>query len=599
MALTLEQFAQDLRQSILADATVEDAENFEENVFTRAMMESLADAGEMPDGEVCRHSGKLGRVSVRVSGYAANHEDDHLDVVVSLYSETAKVARVEKARVDAAFKQAQAFVQGVADGKHNQLEEASPAFELAQLIHSLTTGASDDAPKWRMRLFLLSNGLINTPVPPSKEVCGVPLSFHVRDLQWLYNWNTSVSGQNTIEIDLAHRPGGCLSCLKMPVENGEYQTFLAIVPGELLLDIYSEFGARLLERNVRSFLQAKGAVNSGIRRTLREEPHRFLAYNNGLTATAESVHLTPDGKSIARISDLQIVNGGQTTASIFHAARRDRADLSRVYVPLKLSVVQEAAHLEEFVAFTAQYANSQNKINIADFSANSPFHRSIEALSRSIWAPPARGEQHQTRWFYERARGQFADARIHEKTPAKIKAWEKTHPRSQSFSKTDLAKFQYTWMQRPHSVSRGAQTCFAEFTDQMGKRADFEPDARWFERLCAKAILFRQAEKIIGAMKYGGYRANIVTYTLAYLCWATEERINLDAIWKKQDVSPSLRKAIESVSKHVHAYITDPPGGANVTQWCKREACWKGLRALNIPISAALQKELVSDSYRG
>lgn len=596
MALTLEQFAQDFRQSILADSTVEDAENFEENVFTRAMIDHLAEAGEMTDGQVCRHSGKLGRVGVKVNGYAANYDDDQLDVVVSLYSETAKVARVEKVKVDAAFKQAQAFVQSMADGKHNQLEEASPAFELAQLIHNVTGAAPANAPQWRARIYLLTNGLVSTPVPPNEEITGLPVSYHVRDLKWLYNWSTSAQGQNKIEIDLAQRPGGFLPCLKMPVENSEYQTYLAIVPGELLLNIYGEFGARLLERNVRSFLQAKGAVNSGIRKTLREEPHRFLAYNNGLTATAESVRLTPDGKAIACISDLQIVNGGQTTASIFHASQRDRADLSGVFVPLKLSVVHEAARLEQFVSFTAQYANSQNKINIADFSANSPFHRGVETLSRSIWAPPAKGEQHQTRWFYERARGQFADARSHEKTPAKTKAWEKVHPRLKSFSKTDLAKFEYTWMQRPHIVSRGAQTCFAEFTDQMGKHPNFEPDSRWFEHLCAKAIVFRQAEKIIGAMKYGGYRANIVTYTLAYLCYATQERINLDAIWKKQDISPALRKAIESVSKHVHAYIAAPPGGANVTQWCKREACWKGLRALDISVPAALQKELVSTS---
>jgi hypothetical protein len=594
MALTLEQFARDFRQSVLADANVEDAEGFEENVFTRAMMDRLAEAGEMTDGQVCRHSGKLGRVSVRVSGYAANDDEDLLDVVVSLYSGTAKATRVEKVKVDAAFKQAQAFVKSAADGGHNQLEEAAPAFELAQIIHSLTSGSDPDVPKWRMRIFLLTNGLVGSAVPPINETAGLSVSYHVRDLRWLYNWDTSLKAPNKIEIDLAAFSGGPLPCLKMPVENSEYQTYLAIVPGELLLNIYSEYGARLLERNVRSFLQARGAVNSGIRKTLREEPHRFLAYNNGLTATAESVHLTSDGTAITHVSDLQIVNGGQTTASIFHAARRDRADLSGVYVPLKLSVVHDTARLEEFVSFTAQYANSQNKINIADFSANSPFHRSIETLSRGTWAPPAKGQQHQTRWFYERARGQFADARSYEKTSAKLKVWDKIHPREQSFSKTDLAKFETTWMQRPHVVSRGAQTCFTEFTDYLGKRADFEPGTHYFEHLCAKAILFRRAEKIIGAMKYGGYRANIVTYTLAYLCHATEGRLNLDAIWKTQDISPALQKAIQSVSKHVHAYIIEPPGGANVTQWCKRESCWKGLRDLNIPIPAGLQKELIA-----
>ncbi len=591
MALTLEQFAQETQQSILAEAGADDAPEFEVDVWTRAMMDALAEAGEMPDGEVCQHEGKMGRSNVRVNGWAADYEDDRLDLFVSLYSE-AKPARSEKAKIEAAFKQARGFLQGSLDGLHLKLEEASPAFGLAQTIHSLKKPAGQP---WRVRIFLLASGLTPKETPPGEEVGGLPVSYHVRDIEWLWKSSSSGSAPEKIEIDLTQRPGGPLRCLSMQDDGADYQTYLAIVPGALLMSIYDEFGARLLERNVRAFLQAKGKINSGIRDTLRKEPHRFLAYNNGLTATAESVRLTPDGMAILCISDLQIVNGGQTTASIFHTARRDKADLSSVYVPLKLSVVRDPEKLDDFVSFTAQYANSQNKVNIADFSANAPFHRRIEELSRSIWAPPATGAQHQTRWFYERARGQHADARAKEgTTPKKIKNWDSIHPRAQLFSKTDLAKFEFTWAQRPHTVSRGAQSCFSEFTTDRDKRSGSEPDTRYFEHLCAKAILFRRAEKIVSAMSYGGYRANIVTYTLAYLCYATQGRINLDAIWKAQDISPAMRKAIETVSKHVHATIIKPPGGANVTQWCKNEKCWKGLREKEIPLSAALQKELVA-----
>ena len=585
MPLTLEQFAQDLQQSILADSGDEEAEDFVENVFTRRMMESLADAGEMTDGEVCHHQAR----GIKINGYAADYEDDRLDLVVSIHTGTEAPSRVEKARVEAAFRQVRGFLSGSLNGLHSKLEESSPAFALAQIVHSLK---GKDAPVSRVRVYLLTDGLVNAETPPQEDVEGLTVTHHVRDLEWLFNWESSGRTPDKIEIDFSVRLGMPLPCLAMPVENSEYQSYLAIVPGDLLMGIYSDFGARLLERNVRSFLQAKGAVNRGIRKTLADEPHRFLAYNNGLTATAESVHLTPDGSAIARVSDLQIVNGGQTTASIFHASRRDRADLSKVYVQMKLSVVHDQAQLDGFVEKIAGYANSQNKVNIADFSANAPFHRRMEELSRNIWAPVASGAQNQTRWFYERARGQFADARNREGTSAKIRTWDKLHPRSQMFAKTDLAKFENTWMQRPHSVSRGAQTNFAEFTVELSRRPSFEPDARYFQHMAAKAILFRRAEKIIGALNYGGYRANIVTYTLAYLSHTTKQCIDLDSIWKTQEVSSALRLAIETVSKHVHSYITNPPGGRNVTQWCKRDSCWQGVRALKIELPDEFKKEL-------
>ena len=591
MALTLEQFTQDIQQSVLADSSIEDAEDFVENIFTRQMMDFLSEAGEINDGDVCYHEARAAKSNVKINGYVADYDEDRLDLIVTVHSGSPIPVRLEKAKVDTTFRQARAFLQQSLNGYHEKIEEASPAFALAQIIHSLQ---DKNAPLRRVRIFLITDGLVNTEAARDEIVVGLPVSHYIRDIEWLFNWWSSGHAQEKIEIDFTQRPGGALRCLMMPVENDEYQTYLVIMSGELLFDIYSDFGSRLLERNVRSFLQAKGAVNRGIRDTLMKAPHLFLAYNNGLTATAETVHLAPDGSAIERVSDLQIVNGGQTTASIFTAARRDKADLSGVFVQVKLSVVREPGNLDAFVADIARYANSQNKVNIADFSANAPFHRKMEEWSRTTWAPSTQSSQNQTRWFYERARGQYADARNREGTPAKMKAWEKIHPRNQMFSKTDLAKFEHTWMQRPHIVSRGAQKNFAEFTLELGKRGDFEPEAKYFEHMAAKAILFRRAEKITGAQNYGGYRANNVTYTLAYLAHATQQCLNLDAIWQMQDITPALKLAIEIVSKHVFDFITDPPGARNITEWCKNEKCWQGLKAKEITIPPALQTELIA-----
>ena len=308
-----------------------------------------------------------------------------------------------------------------------------------------------------------------------------------------------------------------------------------------------------------------------------------MAYNNGISATADSVKLVDlpnGGQGIAWIRDLQIVNGGQTTASLYQAVRKDKADISGIFVQTKLTVVDQD-RIDEIVPLISRYANNQNKVSEADFSANDPFHIRIEELSRTIWAPATDGTQRQTRWFYERARGQYADAKNRESTTAKQKAFSVTNPTTQKFTKTDLAKFEHTWQQLPHIVSLGAQKNFSKFTLALCDKARPELDETYFTHLIAKAILFKSAEKIVQNEQFGGYRANIVTYTLAYLSDIHQETIDLDAIWKQQSITPLLQESIRQVSKNVHQIITNPPGGRNVTEWCKKEACWNAIQQMN------------------
>jgi len=298
------------------------------------------------------------------------------------------------------------------------------------------------------------------------------------------------------------------------------------------------------------------------------------------------VDLPNGGQGIAEIRDLQIVNGGQTTASLYQAVRKDKADISGIYVQTKLTVVNRD-RMDEIVPLISRYANNQNKVNEADFSANDPFHIRVEELSRTIWAPAVDGTQRQTRWFYERARGQYADAKNRESTPAKQKAFMLTHPNAQKFTKTDLAKFEHTWDQRPYVVSLGAQKNFAKFTVGLAEKSRPEPDEIYFIHLIAKAILFKSTEKIVGNEKFGGYRANIVTYTLAYLSYKMQQDIDLDNIWKQQSLAPSLQQAIQVISREVHQVITNPPDGRNVTEWCKKESCWKAIQKIPTDIFEA------------
>jgi hypothetical protein len=291
---------------------------------------------------------------------------------------------------------------------------------------------------------------------------------------------------------------------------------------------------------------------------------------------------------------MQIVNGGQTTASIFNAKKDKKidVDLSKVYVQMKLSVIDSSENMDEIVPKISAFANTQNKIQMADFSANDPYHRRIEELSRIIWTPAVNGSKSKN-WFYERARGQYTDMLSKETTTLRKKAFKDLHP---LFTKTDLAKYENTWDQLPYQVSEGAQKCFKKFTLRLNERGGFVPDEIYYHRLIAKVILFRRAEKLVQDQQYGGYRANIVTYTLAFLSYKTAQRLDLDSIWKNQSLTAATEDNIIAISKLVHSLITNPPGGANIGEWCKKPKCWEAVKGLSYTITKELENELIEVS---
>ena len=566
---SIEAFSENLRQDVLAIAESEDEGMMLADAFTQTAFDMLSEAGEFDDPLVCYHRSR----GMEVSGYLLDEDEGRLDVFLSIHTNAAPPDTVTRQQVDVAFRRLATFTEWCVGGGFVELEESSPVFDMASHIHSFRSGLT------RIGLCVITDGRTTVETLPQDDLSGVPVSRSLWDIVRLHRLSTSGRRREAISIDLRERCGGPLPCLQADTTQEGYRAFLTLVPGELLRGIYADYGPRLLERNVRSFLQARGRVNRGIRDTIMDEPERFLAYNNGITLTAESVELCSDPgmTAITKLDGLQIVNGGQTTASLL-ATSRGRADLSQVYVAAKLIEIQSGDSHDELVRNVSRYANSQNRISEADFSANDPFHVGIEELSRTTWAPPTSGTQQETRWFYERARGQYQVARAAETTPARRRMFVTVHPTRQRFNKTDLAKFESTWDQLPHIVSRGAQKNFSDFTIRLGERGRVEPDRTYFERLVAKAILFREAERIVQRQNFGGYRANIVTYTIALLCNAIDQRLDLERIWREQAIGETLERVTGDLSHGVHAIIINPPDGRNITEWCKSEACWDAVR---------------------
>ncbi|MFC2007650.1 AIPR family protein [Chloroflexota bacterium] len=565
---TLEEFAENLQQDALALAESEENGQMLADSFTQTVVELMSEAGECEDPIVCYHRA----TGLEVSGYSVDEEEGRLDLFLSIHTNTIPPETVTRQRIEVGFRRLKSFFEWCFRGGYVDLEESSPVFDMASHIYQVR----DDLTQ--LRLYVITDGKTTVTQLPQDTLNGLDVLMSLWDIVRLHRLDTSGKERSTISVDFQERLGKPIPCLETESIQQGYRAFLTLLPGNVLREIYADFGPRLLERNVRSFLQARGKVNRGIRDTISNEPEKFLAYNNGITVTGETVHLSGDNKapSISRIDGLQIVNGGQTTASLL-ATNRGKADLSKVFVATKLIEIETGEH-EELARKVSRYANTQNRITEADFSANDPFHVKLEEFSRTIWAPAVGGTQRQTKWFYERARGQYQDARASQLTPARRRVFASENPPGQRFNKTDLAKFENTWDELPYIVSRGAQKNFSDFMIRLAGR-ELTVDRTYFERLVSKAILFRMSERIVQRQEFGGYRANIVSYTIALLAHSTSQTIDLERIWREQTLTPSLQEAIAKTSHEVFRIITNPPNAQNITEWCKNEKCWGSVRS--------------------
>lgn len=566
----LENFSINFHQDVIAGIRDSENEQFAEEQFTELMLDYLADAGEIDDWELCSHQAR----GIKVNAYVFYNDNESLDLFVSQYTGDPLPVLVGKSDLLQQLKRLQNFFDKAITGQYASIEESSPAFDLADRIFH-----SKDTLK-QIRFFVLTDGKTGIDTIENNEKGLYRITHHIWDIQRLHRLVSSDSKPEPIEIDFLNEFGYCLPCLPMPEDNSVYSTYLCILSAATLSDLYGRYGSRLLERNVRAYLQMRGNVNKGIRTTIIEQPHMFLAYNNGISATADAVEIINNNgqmPTVRKIRDFQIVNGAQTTASIYHTRTKDKRDVASAYVQLKLTVIKSSEDVDIIVPRISEYSNSQNKINAADFTSNDPFHISIQKLSRRIWAPAKGGRQLETHWYYERVRGQYQDDKSRKVTAKDKRVFSDQNPTNQRFTKTDFAKYEQSWDQLPYIVSLGAEKNYRDFIIRSKDSLEELPDETYFRLLIAKAILFKETDRLVLSQRFGGYKANIVTYTVAFLSMLTDKKIDLERIWREQDLSPSLKKTITDISRLVHNHITTPPDGRNITEWCKKEECWLSL----------------------
>jgi hypothetical protein len=570
-----DQFAQDFQRDVIEAAQDTESESWVEEKFTEKFLDYLADISIIEDYNPCRLEGrgfKVDAFNSNISSESNNvsKEGIFLDLFVTLYSgDTGSTA--SKSQISAGFKKLRTFFNNSINKKYATIEESNPAFDVADTIYKFRESIA------AVRLFVITDSLAKLEEIPDEIAGQVRISFHVWDLKRLFNLKSSGNRAEPIEIDFIKEFGEALPCLEMPRENSQYNCYLAIMPGKMIADLYGKYGPKLLERNIRVFLQMKGKVNKGIRDTIRDEPCMFLAYNNGISTTAENIRLEKNNAGLPAISwilDFQIVNGGQTTAAIHYTSFKEKYDISDILVQMKLTVLKNQKDMEIIVPKISQYANSQNKISESDFASNEYFHIEIEKMSRSVWAPAKSGTQIETHWYYERARGQYQVDKDRELTAKQKRLFIERNPTNQKFTKTDLAKFENSWDQMPNTVSLGNQKNF-------------------------RAYILNQKDgslQIIKRLDFGPYKGNYVTYTVALLSKLIDKRIDLETIWQNQTISPSLETFIGQLAGEVRNKITDSPSGSrNISEWCKKKECWDSVQRIKIEIPLSLKLELISD----
>jgi hypothetical protein len=424
--------------------------------------------------------------------------------------------------------------------------------------------------------------------------------YDVWDFERIAKIDFSQSGRESVDIDFVnqYQLADGVPALKASVACDDISSFLFVLPAKTLNEMYDRWNERLLEQNPRTFLQFTGKVNKGLRATILNDPEKFFSYNNGISAVAQSLEFDEEKGRILSLQNFQIVNGGQTTASIYNTvlkAKRDKTSvaLEKIFVMVKLSVINNSEKALEIIPKISEYSNTQNKVNTASFSNHHEFHKAMEKFSRSIWTLSVPG-QRETHWYYERVLGQYKNAINLCKTKSERTEFEITNPKRQMFKTVDLAKYILAFDKLPQKVCLGAQKCYALFCQQYLKIDSFgqgvidgSVNENFFKENCAKALIFKALEERQG----NGVRFVSVPYIISLVVSTLERRdlvLDYQNIWRKQWDNDILFDTLAGYGSIIVNRIieTMPETSKLLSEWGKKDECWQAVQAVQLDISA-------------
>lgn len=601
------EFLQDLRNEATVDG------NDVEDQFVKVKIQELEDLGELidPNQFSCEMRGSNNR-AIAFDAYGYDEADSSFILLISDFQNTIEKATLTNTRIDELYSRMRNFIEEAYNGDIRRFcDDSDPIIDIAKELKTRIGTSNLTSEILKFKFFIITNAVLSTQVKSTTRanILDRPVEINLWTIERFYQIKMSnVSESIRINCQDYGCEGG-IQCLKANLgDNNAYDSYMAIVPGKFLAEIYIDHGSRLLEGNVRAFLSARGKVNRKIRETIiGNNPENFFTYNNGIAVVAHSIELSEDGSRILSFNDFQIINGGQTTASLASAILKKEAkpeNFSKIFVPMKLTVLnlegdlseEDEAKYNEITQQISKSANCQNPVSDADFFSNDPFHRIMEELSLKHLAPPVNGSPHQTVWYYERSKGRWEQDQM-KMTEAQRNRYRLKSPKNQVVKKEKLAKCLNTIYMNPHVVCAGSANnmkAFAGVISEMYEKSKESINEFFFKKAIASVILFDDVDRLVNKASWypkGGNKAQIVPYTIAKLIATLPENKDLDwkRIWNKQMLYPELVHQIEIIAKEAHEFLLDS-GGAIVREYAKKSATWKKFRD---DYSVGLTKEFV------
>ncbi len=605
------QFIDDLRFNAEHDGTEPETQ------FITKILDDLESIGELNDPIPLSVEIRGKRNCIMAfDAYAYDEADSSLILIASEFiNQRDSVSTLTNTRINELYIRMRNFLEECVEGGISKYcDDSDPAINIAKEFRSKIGNGLISTEILRFKFYILSNCVL------SKQVKSVaqdnflerPVELNIWTLERIFQTFTS-SASEIIEFDTSEFNCDGIQYLKADLGgDNDYDAYMGIVPGRFLADIYLKYGSKLLQGNIRAFLSVRGKVNRGIRDTIINHPNNFFTYNNGIAIVARSIGFSADGKKIVHFKDPQIINGGQTTASLASAIikKEDKKNgMNALYVPMKLTVLNvdddmsedQVDRYNEITKTISECANCQNPVSGADFFSNHPFHVTMENLSRKVMAPPVDGKPYQTIWFYERSRGKWEQEQM-KLTQAQRKKFCEMYPKSQVIKKEKLAKCLNTIYMNPQQVCQSSAINFSRFATIVEKMYEEKRDSineEFFKKAVCSVIIFDTLDsRIANASWYpkGGNKAQITPYTIAKLMTLIPKGKDLDwrSIWQKQTLYPELLAELLKIAYCAHTFLMEQAGGGIVRTISRTLTVWKAFQDYEYKLSDQFLVSLVS-----
>ena len=586
---SLDEYYDEIKTLIELNSNAHD--NPQEIQFLKWALDTLQELGDIEDYELI-DDGRDVADRWRVDAFSSESEENQiktgmLGIIISLYDQNDSKENLTKTELDKFLKKLQKFVSNALT------KEIDDIFELGGGSHNLAMKIRQvsqvESPN--LRFYIISNRPLSSRINELDKikVDSLEVETHIWDLNRFYQIDLAGNERVDTDVDLTDYP---ISALKASKPGSNIDIYLGVVQGSTLYKIFDKWGSRLLEQNVRSFLGATRAANKGMRETIKNAPEKFIAFNNGISAIADEIEFKDS--NITKMKNFQIVNGGQTSATVYRMGKEKNA-LDNVYVQMKLVIVKEdktedQSDKSDLLMKISRFSNTQSTVANSDFFSHHDYHRRMHDFSRRFLAPAKLNEPFQTYWYYERIRKQY-DNESNLMKPTEKKAFLKINPKKQMFTKTELGKFIITFACLPHVVCKGGEYNFKEFqkiTMALWDNNESDINQIYFENTIAKAIIwnnlfehlrYSKTLNITSPSKIGTYAISLLVDKLNQ----SGKELNFKKVWQIQDIPKNLLSLLVKICHDVHRIATDVNRPVeNVDSYLKSQKAWDKVKELNI-----------------